>query len=51
MKEYRVIETGSAKEAENAMNGMAQDGWTVKAVTYWQKWTYRLVITFEREKQ
>lgn len=40
MKEYRVLEAKSNQEAEGMMNTMARDGWVVKAVTYWVKWTY-----------
>lgn len=49
MKQYKVLEAKSALQAEEMMNAMAREGWTVKTVTYWAKWTYRLVITFERD--
>ena len=50
MKEYRVIEADK-KNAEEIMNDMAQNGWEVFAVTYWNKWDVCLLITFVRERR
>lgn len=51
MKDYKVVEAKNSHEAEKIMNEMAVQGWNVKAVTYWMKWTYRLIITLERDKE
>ena len=48
MKEYKMIKV-TEKEAERTMNEMAQQGWTVKCVTYWSYWWVHLLITFERD--
>ena len=52
MYEYKV-EIYKVREAENAMNAMAKQGWRVVAVTYctaaaWAKDT--VVVTLERDK-
>ncbi len=48
MKEYKMIET-SKWRAEETMNAMARQGWRVVSVTYWNVWTIKLLITFERD--
>ena len=50
MKQYKVIVVKSPEDAEQEMNRFAQQGWEVKAVTFWETaMSYRLVITFERD--
>ena len=50
MKSYAVRTAKTPEDAEAQMNEMARDGWTVKAVTFWETaMAYRLVITFEKE--
>ena len=50
MKSYAVRTAKTPEDAESQMNKMAQEGWTVKAVTFWETaMAYRLVITFEKE--
>ena len=49
MKEYKVIES-SKSEAEQNMNVMAAQGWTLHSVTYWNCWGVCLLLTFEREQ-
>lgn len=48
MKEYKMIETSKGR-AEEVMNDMARRGWRVVSVTYWNAWTIKLLITFERD--
>lgn len=36
-------------QAEITMNAMANLGWKVVSVTYWNYWSIKLIITFERE--
>jgi len=50
MKEYKVIETKNAKEAEIVMNEQAKMGWKVICVTYWNNVLTLLIITFEKDK-
>lgn len=50
MYEYKV-EIYKVKEAENAMNQMAKDGWRVVTVSPNMAMGYGVVVTFEREKQ
>ena len=50
MYEYKV-EIYKVKEAENAMNQMAKDGWRVVTVSPNLAMGYGVVVTFEREKQ
>lgn len=51
MKEYKVITAKTPEEAQIEMNKYACDSWEVTAVTMWETaMTYRLVITFERNK-
>ncbi len=50
MKEYQVLTAQTPEEAEAAMNRMARQGWTVKAVTQWDRASsYRVMITFEKD--
>lgn len=49
MKEYKVIEV-SKNKAEKTMNDMAEQGWEVVTMTYWNCWKISLLITFSREK-
>lgn len=50
MKEYKVLTAKTPEEAEAAMNQMACQGWSVKAVTQWDRATsYRVMITFEKD--
>lgn len=35
-------------EAERLMNEMAEQGWEVVSVTYWNAWKLCLLITFAR---
>ena len=50
MKSYAVRTAKTPEDAEAQMNEMAREGWTVKAVTFWETaMAYRLVITFEKE--
>lgn len=49
MKEYKVIEAHSPKEAETMMNALAKEGWRVVSTEMWQYWTTRFVVTLERE--
>lgn len=49
MKEYKIMTAKSPEEAERLMNSMALQGWTVKAMTYWNVMTRRLLITFEKD--
>lgn len=49
MKQYIVRDVDNPKKAEVLMNQMAQQGWEVKATSYWQtSLSYKIVITFER---
>ena len=50
MYEYKV-EIYKVKEAENAMNQMAKDGWRVVTVSPNMAMGYGVVVTCEREKQ
>jgi len=47
MKEYKMIEV-SKRKAERLMNEMAEQGWEVVSVTYWNAWKLCLLITFAR---
>lgn len=49
MKQYKVVEAKNSKEAEIAMNRMAQEGWRVISTTYWMNFKAILIITFEKE--
>lgn len=52
MKEYKVVcvkDVDIGQGAEDVMNQYAREGWAVKAVTYWQRMGYCLVVTFERD--
>ena len=50
MKSYKVCTANTPQDAELQMNELAQQGWAVAAVTYWQTvMRYQLVITFEKE--
>ena len=49
-KEYKIVET-SKKKAEQMMNDMAEQGWQVVCMTYWNAWKLCLLITFSREKE
>ena len=48
MKEYKVIEATTSRQAEELMNQYAQQGWTVISVVSRVYWTNRLVITLEK---
>lgn len=48
MKEYKILEAKDKDEAEKIMNKMTKDGWDVVTMTYWEKWTIKLLITFVR---
>ena len=50
MYEYKV-EIYKVKEAEEAMNKLAKDGWRVVTVSPNMAMGYGVVVTFEREKQ
>ena len=50
MYEYKV-EAYKVKEAQNAMNTLAREGWRVLAVTPNQAMGFGIVVTYEREKQ
>lgn len=50
MKEYKVIEAANRKKAEQVMNEMAEQGWEVVSMSYWNAWKVCLLITFVREK-
>ena len=50
MKTYKVCTANTPEDAELQMNDLAQQGWSVTAVTFWQTvMRYQLVLTFERE--
>ncbi|MCH5198654.1 MAG: DUF4177 domain-containing protein [Oscillospiraceae bacterium] len=49
MKEYKMIQT-EKNQAEKVMNDMAEEGWEVVTVTFWNYWTVSLLITFFRER-
>lgn len=49
MKEYKMIEV-EKKDAEEAMNYMAKDGWEVVSVACWNNVKICLLITFSKEK-
>ena len=51
MKEYKVLTVKTPEEAETMMNEMARQGWTVKAMTYWETtgMLRRLLVTVERD--
>lgn len=48
MYEYKV-ETYKVKEAQNAMNALASEGWRVIAVTPNQAMGFGIVVTYERK--
>jgi len=50
MKEYKIVES-SKRDAERIMNEMAQQGWEVVSMTYWNMWKLCLLITFSRERK
>ena len=50
MLEYKVKFVADREDAEEMMNDMAREGWRVTDVTYWNRWTVGLMITFERER-
>lgn len=50
MYEYKV-ETYKVKEAQNAMNALASEGWRVIAVTPNQAMGFGIVVTYERKMQ
>ncbi len=51
MKEYKVLTAKTPEEAEATMNEMTRQGWTVKAMTYWETtgMLRRLLVTVERD--
>ncbi|WP_294498106.1 hypothetical protein [uncultured Gemmiger sp.] len=50
MKKYKVFTAKAPEEAESEMNRMAQQGWRVVAVTFWETaMSYRLVVTMEQD--
>lgn len=49
MYEYKV-EVYGEKEAENAMNKLASEGWRVIAVSPHQGIGYGMVVTYERRQ-
>ena len=49
MFEYKVV-TYKVKDAQNAMNIMAKEGWRVIAATPNQAMGFGLVVTYERKK-
>lgn len=49
MKQYKVLEAKNSKEAEDIMNKMAQEGWSVISTVYWMNFKAILIITFEKE--
>lgn len=48
MYEYKV-ETYKVKDAEKAMNKLAQDGWRVVAVSPNEAMGFGLIVTYERK--
>ncbi len=49
MKEYKIVEAGNSKQAEEIMNKMAKEGWRVISNTYWVNFKAILIITFEKD--
>ena len=47
MKEYKLVEV-SKRKAEQLMNEMAEQGWEVVSVSYWNGWKVCLLITLAR---
>lgn len=48
MKEYKVISAKSPRDAEEQLNLYAAQGWDVKTMTTFEKWTWRIVIILEK---